>query len=504
MKINLNVDVHHLTRVEGHGNILVKVEDGEVREARWDVVETPRFFEAMLRGKHYTSAGILTARICGICSIGHCLASIRATENAFGVVIPETAAKLRLLAKHGETLQSHVLHLFFLAAPDFLGLPSVLPLVGKDPKAFDLARRLKSLAGHLFSAVASSSTPPVSARTAKAALKLDSLKRPATRAEIEKSLLNLATSIAPESLGLPSVIDLADLNPEVINIARRLKSLGNRICDTVAGRTTHPVSLQVGGVAAMPDKDKLLALRDELERSVDDLAATAELFSTLTIPNFVRETEFVSLKGEGDYPFIGGRLVSSDGVEKAESEYLAMTNEYVDDNNTSKWCKLSRQSFAVGALARFNNNYRFLQPEASKLASQLGFSPVCHNPFMNNVAQLIESVHVVYDMISLIDDLVKTGSDETMAPVTPKAGEGVGAVEVPRGILYHHYKYDKEGRIVQANCIIPTTQNNANIHYDMKALAKQFAVEGMTDSQLELLCSMLVRAYDPCISCSVH
>jgi len=91
-----------------------------------------------------------------------------------------------------------------------------------------------------------------------------------------------------------------------------------------------------------------------------------------------------------------------------------------------------------------------------------------------------------------------------MVPATPRAGEGVGAVEVPRGILYHHYEYDKEGRIQRANCIIPTTQNNANIHQDIKSLVEKFAVKGMTDNKLELLCSMLVRAYDPCISCSVH
>ncbi|MFA6011389.1 MAG: nickel-dependent hydrogenase large subunit [Desulfobacteraceae bacterium] len=89
MKINLNVDVHHLTRVEGHGNIKVKVENGEVKDARWDVIETPRFFEAMLRNKHYTTAGILAARICGICSISHCLCSITATEQAFDVTVPE-------------------------------------------------------------------------------------------------------------------------------------------------------------------------------------------------------------------------------------------------------------------------------------------------------------------------------------------------------------------------------------------------------------------------------
>jgi sulfhydrogenase subunit alpha len=140
-----------------------------------------------------------------------------------------------------------------------------------------------------------------------------------------------------------------------------------------------------------------------------------------------------------------------------------------------------------------------------KVAEDLGLSPVCHNPFMNNVAQLVECVHATLESARLLDELVAAGPSETMVPVTPRAGQGVGAVEVPRGILYHHYEYGKDGRIRRANCVIPTTQNNANIHHDMPALVKQYAAEpGMTDEKLELLCSMLVRAYDPCISCSVH
>ncbi len=181
-----------------------------------------------------------------------------------------------------------------------------------------------------------------------------------------------------------------------------------------------------------------------------------------------------------------------------------MTNEYVTDSNTSKWCRLSRESFAVGALARINNNYHRLHPKARAVAVQFDLAPMCYNPFMNNVAQLVECVHVVHDSIRIIDRLVDAGNSETMTPVTPRAGRGVGAVEVPRGILYHEYEYDDQGRIVKANCVIPTTQNNANIHYDLNALVQQFAVEGMTDERIELLCSMLARAYDPCISCSVH
>ncbi len=424
MKVDLDVNVHHLTRIEGHGNIRVVVRDGELEEASWVVVETPRFFEVMLKGKHYSSAGILTARICGICSIGHCLASLRATEDAMGVSIPDAAAKLRLLAKHGETLQSHWLHLFFLVAPDFLSLPSALPLL--------------------------------------------------------------------------------ESNPAVVQLAARLKGVGNRICDVVAGRATHPVSLLVGGVAKMPEPQKLLALRDELQRSFEDIEKTADLLHTFKIPAFERETEFVALKGETEYPWIGGRLISTDGVESEERAYRKMTNEYVNKDNTSKWCRLSRPSFAVGALARYNNNHRLLHPQAAKAAAAFGLAPVCHNPFMNNVAQLVECIHVTHDSIRLIDELVADEKATTMVEVKTRAGEGVGAVEVPCGILYHHYQYDENGYVVRANCIIPTTQNNANIHLDMPALVKQFASDGITDEQLTLLCSMLVRSYDPCVSCSVH
>jgi coenzyme F420-reducing hydrogenase alpha subunit len=425
-KVNLDVDVHHIARVEGHGNIHVRVKEGMLQEARWDVVETPRYFEVMLKGKHYTSASLLTSRICGICSIAHSLTSLEATEAALGVDPPPLARKLRLLAKHGETLQSHYLHLFFLAAPDFLGLQSAIPLL--------------------------------------------------------------------------------DTNPEVVDIARRLKGLANDLCDVVAGRTTHPIAFKVGGVTTRPKPQKLLALRDRLARSVDDVAATADLIASFDLPDFVRETEFVSLRGTGDdgYPFIGRQMISTDGVEKGRDDYLAMTNEFVDGNNTSKWCKLSRDAFAVGALARFNVNADRIHPEARKVADRFGLAPVCHNPFMNNVAQLVECVHCTHESIRLIDELADD-EGELSVDVTPRAGAGVGAVEAPRGILYHRYEYNAEGFIERADCVIPTTQNNLNIHLDLKALVQQLAGEaGMTDARLELLCCMLVRAYDPCISCSVH
>lgn len=422
MKANIKIDVHHLTRVEGHGNIHIEVKKGKLVQAKWAVVESPRFFEAMLRGISHDMAPILTARICGICSIGHALASLRAVENAMGIEIPETAKKIRLLAKHGETLQSHFLHLFFLVAPDFFNVSSIIPLVQSN------------------------------------------------RAVVENAL--------------------------------RLKKFANDMCDILAGRTTHPVSLCIGGVSRVPGKNELQKLRADMSDRLADAQEAVKLFETLKMPDFIRETEFVSLKGEENYPWIGGKLVSTDGVLKNENDYLAMTNEYKEEFTTSKFTKLTRKSFAVGALARINNNYEFLK--AKDVAESLGLKPVNHNPFMNNIAQLVECIHIFNESLEVLDELLDDNLAEICVEYDVKAGEGVAAVEVPRGILYHHYQLNEKGLIEKANCIIPTTQNNANIHFDLATLVEQAVADGIQDTEVKKLCEMLVRAYDPCISCSVH
>lgn len=424
MKVTRTIDINRVTRVEGHGNIKIIIKDGKLEEASWEVVETPRFFEAMLIGKMWENAPWISSRICGICSISHALASIRAVENAFGIVPSEQTRKLRLLLKHMETLQSHILHLYFLAAPDFLKAGSVFPLI----KA----------------------------------------------------------------------------HPEVVQRAARIKLLANDLCDCVGGRRLHPTRTVVGGFTMLPEKKELLEFKTRLQGAREDILRTAEMFRSFPIPRFTRETEFVSLQGEGNYPFIGGYLISSDGVISEEREYRSMTNEYTVNRSNSKWSRLSRESLAVGALARVNNNFEFLHPDAKEIAASFGLRPLNHNPFMNNIAQLVECAHVVMESLDLIDDLSGMTWKEPRQKVMPKGGVGVGAVEAPRGILYHCYEFDDDGRISSCDCVIPTSQNHGNIQLDLEALASQFASNGTDDEDLELLAQMLVRSYDPCISCSVH
>jgi sulfhydrogenase subunit alpha len=420
---NVQVEVHHLTRVEGHGNIVVDVAGGRLERCDLEIIETPRFFEPMLRGRPYTEASHLTSRICGICSVGHATTSLQATEAALGVVPSEQTRRLRQINFFGEIMDSHVLHTYMLVAPDLVGAGSVFPL----------------------------------ART----------------------------------------------HPEVVLRALRLKKLAGDLCAVIGGRHTHPLTLAVGGFTHLPQPRELEALRAQLEAARPDLEATVALYQSLSLPAFERETEYVALHQPDEYAFIGGEIRTSDGFTLPLTDYRQLTNEFYSEHSTAKHARHHRDAYMVGALARFNLNYDQLHPRAQAAAAALGLKPICINPYMISVAQVVEIVHCVETAIVHIDRLLAAGLKEEEPPqIQVRAGEGVGACEVPRGTLFHHYRIDDEGKVAWANCIIPTGQNLANIEADMRALVPQIMALPQDDIRLRL--EMLVRAYDPCISCSTH
>jgi sulfhydrogenase subunit alpha len=419
----LQVDVHYLTRVEGHGNIVVDVERGELKRCELQIVETPRFFEALLRGRPYTEATHIVSRICGICSVGHQMASLQALEAALDVQPSEQTRLLRKLIFHGEMLDSHVLHTYLLVAPDFLGVGSVIPLAGSHPQVVLRALRMKKLAGDL--------------------------------------------------------------------------------CAVIGGRHTHPIAMRVGSFTHLPEASELEALRTRLEAARADVDATVELFQSLTMPDFERETEYIALRQPDEYAFIGGTITSTDGVQRPVADYREVTNEYLSPHSTAKHTRHRREAYMVGALARFNVNHDKLHPRAQAAANALGLKPICANPYMNSVAQVVEIAHCVEDAIALVDTLLARGLQPERPPaIELQTCEGAGACEVPRGTLYHHYRIGEDGRITGANCIIPTGQNLANIEADMRALVPRILDHSQDEVRLSL--EMLVRAYDPCISCATH
>jgi sulfhydrogenase subunit alpha len=209
------------------------------------------------------------------------------------------------------------------------------------------------------------------------------------------------------------------------------------------------------------------------------------------------------LTSEDEYALYEGAIGSSDTGRQPISDYRKIANEYVVPQSTAKFTKHVRSSYMVGALARFNLNSSKLSPKAKTWAEKFGLKPMNTNPFMNNVAQFVEFVHSYDESVKIIDSLLSKGlRNEKRPKVKSRAGRGVGAVEVPRGILFHEYLYDESGICKEANCVIPTNQNHNNIQKDLESFVPTLL--GNSKEQIELKLEMLVRAYDPCISCSTH
>ena len=158
---NLQVDVHYLTRVEGHGNIIVNVNNGVLEQCDLQIIEAPRYFEAMLRGQPYAQAPRLSSRICGICAVAHSTTAIRAVEKALGIQPSQQTILLRKLGYQGEMLDSHILHIYMLVAPDLFGVGSVIPLAQSSPEVVTRALRMKKLAGDICALVYGRHTHPI-------------------------------------------------------------------------------------------------------------------------------------------------------------------------------------------------------------------------------------------------------------------------------------------------------------------------------------------------------
>ena len=425
MAKNIEINVHHITRIEGHGNIVVHAADGSIRKIEWQVPEAPRFFEAMVRGKSWEDIQTIVSRICGICSVTHSLAALKAVEDAMKIKVSEQTDRLRMLTHYAEYLESHVLHVGYLVAPDLLGVKSVVPLAAS--------------------------------------------------------------------------------NPDLVKTVIRLHRLANQWMELLAGRMTHPVTFRPGGFAKLPTMADLKKLKKQLQDSMPDLNRVAQAIAGLKgrLPDFVRETEYVALVQKGRYTFYHGTIGSSDMADTLPvQKFESAVNEYVSPQSTAKWAKWHRASYAVGALARYNLSGKYFLPLARRAASDLGLGQKNCNPFFNSLAQLAECFQVLEHSLAIIDELLEKEIKTEKITVKPCAGEGAGAVEAPRGILFHRYEFDRNGKCVRANLCIPTNQNHANIQKDFEAFAP--LIIKRPPDEAKLLLEMLVRAYDPCVSCSTH
>ena len=420
-----SVVVGRVGRVEGHGGITVTIKDGKVVKVNMNIFEGPRFFESLVVGRKFDEVAPILMRICAICSAAHTVTSLMAVENAFGISITPQTRLLRELLLQGGNIESHALHLFCLAVPDFLGYSGAIAMV-------------------------------------------------------------------------------SDYHDEV-KMGLELKKLGNTIQEVVGGRAIHPVNAVIGGFGKLPSRKELLDIQEQLKRGLELSLVAVDMVSGLKIPDFCNSPgTYAALSSDGsDYSLLGNRILFSTGDIINISHYKEICNERVVAHSHAKHSRFKDMPFAVGALARVVLNGNKLSGEAIKTRENLLQGSSSENILYNNFAQAVEIVYSIERSMQIIEELVGTGiKEKNPVELRVRAGTGTGASEAPRGTLYHSYSFDDNGRLTKADVVTPTAQNLANIEKDLRASVENLINES-TDSLAHKL-EMVVRAYDPCISCSVH
>jgi sulfhydrogenase subunit alpha len=415
------IRVDYLARVEGEGALYVKIKENKVIDVKLKIFEPPRFFEAFLRGRSFTEAPDITARICGICPIAYQMSSCHAMEDACGVRVDGQLRALRRLIYCGEWIESHILHVAMLHAPDFLGYESA--------------------------------------------------------------------------------VHMAKDHPDLVQKALKLKKIGNELVAFLGGREIHPINVRVGGFYKVPTKSELQSLVEDLKWARDAAYDLALWTGTLEFPDFEQDYEFVALRHPDEYPFNEGRLVSTKGLDIAIREYEEhFVEEHVEHSNALHSVIKGRGNYFVGPLARYNINFDKLPRSVQKAAKDAGLGPVCKNPFKSIIVRSIETLYACEEALRIISEYEMP--ERPYVEVQPRAGVGCGCTEAPRGILYHRYRIDDTGTILDAKIVPPTSQNQKTIESDLWHFVPKNI--NLSKEQLTWKCEQAIRNYDPCISCATH
>lgn len=445
------ITIEPVSRIEGHAKITIRLDDhGKVAGTEFSVTQV-RGFEKFTEGHPFYEMPGITARICGICPISHLLASAKACDSIMAVRIPSVAKKLRELVHFAQIVQSHALSFFYLSSPDFLlGMDS-------DPASRNV---LGVIAGH----------------------------------------------------------------PELARDGIELRKFGLLIIEGLAQERVHPSWIVPGGVAtpiSSATRDRILS---ELPTAKGIAERTLQFFKG-ALDKYKEEIDFF-----GSFPTMYAGLVDPkgnlqfyDGGIRFRSASGEIAEDYVPAEEYSNYIGEAslRESYLkapffkpsgypsgiyrVGPLGRLNAANQCGTPVADAEFREFHqrFGAVANSAFLYHYARLIEIVHALEKIGSLLDD-TRILETHTRATAGVNALEGVGMIEAPRGTLIHHYKVNEEGAITWVNLIVATGHNNLAIGQSVQQVADHF-IDGtkLTEGMLNRV-SAVVRAYDPCLSCSTH
>jgi sulfhydrogenase subunit alpha len=419
------IGIDHLARVEGNGGIHATIDGKVVSDVKFTINEGPRLIEKLVLGRTPEEDASMSPRICAICTCSHKNAVLRALENAMDITITRKAYLLRELMHMGEFIESHSLHTFYLALPDFLGFPNAIAM--------------------------------------------------ASEYEFE------------------------------VKIALEMKHYGNHIMKTTNGRFIHGENAVVGGFGKWPGREELELIKERAIQFMPFVFKTVDLFCGIEYPEVpVAETLYACCEpGDGKFGFWGDEILLSSGETYFRDDYQKVTNEFVVPHSYAKHSRYNDQPFTVGALARIVNLGERLEGEAGSMYRKYFNESWKTNPFYHNPSRALEILFAFERIPSLVDEFLKLEDPSSKLDYTPKDGKGTGLVEAPRGLLIHHHEVT-DGKVSFADIITPTAQNADDIERYGQIAAQKLLDEGKSHEEITRHLDILVRAYDPCISCSAH
>ena len=317
---------------------------------------------------------------------------------------------------------------------------------------------------------------------------------------LESHALHIYFLHAPDFLGYESALEMARDHRDVVERALRLKKAGNALMTVVGGRSVHPVNVRLGGFYRLPTRAELLALRPQLEQGLEEALATVALVGGFEFPDMEQPYEYLSLRAADGYPLESGSVVTSGGAAFPVSDYEQHVVEEQVPHSNALHARLDGRPFVVGPLARYSLCSDQLTPLARDAARAAGLGDTCRNPFRSIVVRAVEVVCAFEEALRIIDGWQGSGPAAELVPA--RAGEGHGATEAPRGLLYHRYRIDGAGTILEAQIVPPTSQNQASIEADLRAFVAPRL--DLPHEELTRQCEQVIRNYDPCISCATH
>lgn len=318
---------------------------------------------------------------------------------------------------------------------------------------------------------------------------------------IESHALHIHLLALPDFLGFASAVEMAAKHPEEVKRGLKLQELGNSLVRLLGARSVHPVGVRAGGFFHAPAPEQVEKALRACKAALPEVAALVRWLAKLELPDDPQSFTSVGLRHPDEYAFNEGRIVSDNGLDLDITDFDSAFTECHIPHANALHCRLHDRPYLVGPLARINLNYGQLPQVVRDNLEATGFRFPSNNMFHSALARAVELHYALVEAVRIMENY--SVPDSPYVEVKPRAGVGYGCTEAPRGILWHRYEFDEQGHVVSAIITPPTSQNQGRIEEDLRHSLEAMGLD-KSDDEIRLRGEMVIRNYDPCISCATH